>query len=352
LSVPSAAFITGDFHESGGKLQPNGCAWYRLVLPSRSVQEFGWETGVGMPRVHPEQGIGLAHEDGMLVGWDVSVLKLLMHESVPDMIGVMQRRGERVLVDIDDFHFGLDPENVAYHSTNPHTNPSSNRAFYEIGIRQADTVTVSTEFLADFYARRVRDVRVIRNGIDTERFHMVEQPQRPVFGWVGSTWWRSGDIEILADWLPGFVEDHGVGVHHAGHIPNDPKHFAVRAGLRRVSTQLMCTIVDYPRLLEQFHVGLVPLTRKPFNEAKSNLKGLEYAAAGIPFIATPTREYRILHESGVGRLAETPDEWRDHAMELLDPDVRRVEAERQRQIVEDVWHVRERAREWDTALSG
>jgi len=352
LSVPSAAFITGDFHESDGKLEPNGCAWYRLVLPSRELQKFGWETGVGMPRVHPEMGIGVAHEDGMLAGWDVSVLKLLMHESIPDLIRVMQGKGERVIVDIDDFHFGLDPENVAYHATNPHANPSSNRAFYEIGIRAADTVTVSTGFLADFYARRVRDVRIIRNGLDVDRFTMVEQPEVPVFGWVGATWWRSGDIEILADWLPGFVSDHGVGVHHAGHIPNEPRHFAVRAGLRRVSTRLMCTISEYPSLLGGFHVGLVPLARKPFNEAKSNLKGLEYAAAGVPFIATPTEEYRLLHETGVGRLAETPDEWRDHAMELLDPVVRREEAVRQREIVERVWHIRERGPEWDIALSG
>jgi glycosyltransferase involved in cell wall biosynthesis len=280
------------------------------------------------------------------------VLKLLMHESVPALIEVMQSKGERVIIDIDDFHFGLDPENVAYHATNPHVNPESNRAFYEIGIRKADTVTVSTDFLADFYSGRVRDVRLIRNGIDAERFTPVAQPQMPTFGWVGATWWRSGDIEILSEWLPGFVKDHGVPVQHAGHIPNDPRHFAVRAGLRRVQTKLMTTISDYPRLLSGFHVGLVPLTRKPFNEAKSFLKGLEYAAAGIPFIATPTEEYRILYESGVGRLADSPDEWRDHAMELLDPDIRRAEAERQRAIVEKIWHVKERGPEWAIALHG
>jgi hypothetical protein len=46
-------------------------------------------------------------------------------------------------------------------------------------------------------------------------------------------------------------------------------------------------------MLNGIHVGLVPLTRGPFNEAKSYLKGLEYAAAGIPFIATPTEEYQV-----------------------------------------------------------
>ena len=122
--------------------------------------------------------------------------------------------------------------------------------------------------------------------------------------------------------------------------------------MRRVSTQMMTRIDEYPNLLSRFHVGLIPLTRKPFNEAKSNLKGLEYAAAGIPFIATPTEEYRVLHASGVGRLAESEDEWVDHARELLDVDVRREEAERQRAIVERDWAMHVRGPEWDTALHG
>jgi glycosyltransferase involved in cell wall biosynthesis len=99
-------------------------------------------------------------------------------------------------------------------------------------------------------------------------------------------------------------------------------------------------------------VGLVPLNRIPFSEAKSNLKGLEYAAAGIPFIATPTEEYRILAEAGVGRLASTPDEWRDHARELLDVDVRREEADRQRRIVQEQFDISTKGSEWDTAISG
>jgi len=348
--VPSAAFLSGDFNTDTKPMTPNGCAWYRLVLPSRAVQQFGWETGVGLPRVSPEYGIGLAHNDGMLAGWDVSVLKLLMHETVPHLIGVMQAAGRRVIVDVDDFHYGLDAENVAYHATNPYSNPVNNRAYYEMGIRAADTVTVSTAFLADFYSRRARDVRLLRNGLDVERFTPVQQPEKPVLGWVGATWWRSGDIEILAPWLPRLAEEEKLSVHHAGHIPGDPKHFAVRAGLRRVTTQIMKPITEYPELLTKFHIGLVPLARKPFNEAKSNLKGLEYAAAGIPFIATPTEEYRLLAASGVGRLAETEDEWVDHVKELLDPGVRQAEAERQRRIVAEKWQIPAEA--WDSALHG
>jgi glycosyltransferase involved in cell wall biosynthesis len=114
----------------------------------------------------------------------------------------------------------------------------------------------------------------------------------------------------------------------------------------------MSLVKDYPKLLAPIHVGLVPLTRNDFNEAKSYLKGLEYAASGIPFVATPTEEYRLLADAGVGRLAETPDEWRDHMTELLDPDVRRVEAERQRLIVEQHFNINGMGEAWDTAIRG
>lgn len=350
--MPNVGFMTGDFSINYDPPEPNGCAYYRMVLPGVQLTRMGWEVKVGMPRSHPEMGIGVSYNDGAFFGWDISVFKLLMHESVPTLFKVMQDAGSRVVVDIDDFHFALHPENIASHVTDPNRNPENNRMWYEMGIRVADTITVSTAFLADFYQRRCRDVRLVRNALDTERYSPVEQGESPVIGWVGGTPWRSGDIEMLKDWLPGFVNDHGLRVQHSGHIPGDPKHFAARAGLRRVQTLPMTPVSRYPTLLAGIHIGLVPLRLSPFNEAKSYLKGLEYAAAGIPFIASPSEEYRVLHEAGVGRLAGTPDEWRDHATELLDPDVRSAEAERQREIVCREFDISTKGEQWATALAG
>lgn len=351
--MPSAAFISGDFvlREDGPPI-PNGCAWMRLVLPSRVVQQHGWDTGVGLPRVHPEKGIGIAHEDGMLVGWDVSVFKLLMHETIPHLFNVMQKQGHRVIVDVDDAHFALHEENVAHHTTNPHANPESNRMYYEMGIRQADTVTVATEFLLEHYEKRCRDVRLIRNGLDTDRFTAVEHTDNPTIGWVGATYWRSGDVEVLRDWLPGFMEDHGTPVIHAGHIPADGRHFGARVGLQQVVTLPMQPVELYPSLFAPIQIGLVPLNLVPFSEAKSYLKGLEYAASGIPFIASPTHEYRLLASEGIGRIASTPDEWRDHVTELLDLDVRRAEAERQRALVQARYDISTKGEAWTSALAG
>jgi hypothetical protein len=96
----------------------------------------------------------------------------------------MQALGQTVAIDIDDFHFDMHAENIAHAATNPHTNPTNNRMWYEIGIRQADFITVSTGFLADFYGRRCRDVRLVRNAVETDRFTPVAQGRFPLWdGW-------------------------------------------------------------------------------------------------------------------------------------------------------------------------
>lgn len=351
--MPSAAFITGDFTlRPDGPPLPNGCAWMRMVLPSREIQKYGWDTGVGLPRIHPERGIGIAHEDGVYLGWDVSVFKLMMHETVPSLFQLMQANGSRIVVDVDDAHFALHEENVAHHSTNPHANPESNRMYYESGIRQADTVTVATDFLLEHYEQRCRDVRLIRNALDADRFQPVEHTDTPTIGWVGATYWRSGDLDVLKMWLPGFVKDHGTTVVHAGHIPGDGRHFGVRAGVPKVQTYPMQPVETYPSMLQPIQIGLVPLNLVPFSEAKSYLKGLEYAASGIPFIASPTHEYRLLAKEGIGRIASTPDEWRDHATELLDPNIRRAEAEKQLALVRTKYDISTKGEAWSTAIGG
>jgi glycosyltransferase involved in cell wall biosynthesis len=311
-----------------------------------------WQTGMGLPAFHPEHGWGISlGDEGMQAGWDIAVVKLLMASEVPGKVRAAQDAGQMLVADVDDFHFGIHADNMAARSTHPHTNRESNRFFYEQTLRAVDRVIVSTPFLADWYSARCRDVRVCRNGIDVDRWQVKAQQDWPTFGWVGATPWRSNDIETLAEWLPQFVRDKRVEVHHSGHLEGDPLPFAVRAGLRDVSTAGMVPILELPSLFQYIDVGLVPLAVDPFNDAKSCVKGLEYAAAGIPFIAAAAPEYVWLAEQGVGRVARTPDEWRDHALELLDPDVRVEEAARQRAIVEDQFNLSRVADAWAGALS-
>jgi predicted O-methyltransferase YrrM len=75
-----------------------------------------------------------------------------------------------------------------------------------------------------------------------------------------------------------------------------------------------------PEITAVMDIGLVPLVRNQFNEGKSHLKGMEYAACGIPCVASPTESYREYWLKGRGEetgfLAHTEKDWLEH-LELL-----------------------------------
>lgn len=117
-------------------------------------------------------------------------------------------------------------------------------------------------------------------------------------------------------------------------MPNAPT-FASRVGVRpeKVDTMPLVPHDQYPNLMVM-DIGLVPLTNMPFNRSKSDIKGLEYSAAGIPFIASNLDAYlELQHQLGVGRIAKKPISWAKHIKELSDYRVRQEEADIQREIV-------------------
>jgi glycosyltransferase involved in cell wall biosynthesis len=84
-------------------------------------------------------------------------------------------------------------------------------------------------------------------------------------------------------------------------------------------------IWDYYRGID-FDIGLAPLADIPFNYSKSHLKALEYAALGIPVIATDLPPYRDLVIDGVtGYLVSSPQEWDKRLTELINDQAAREE---------------------------
>jgi hypothetical protein len=82
---------------------------------------------------------------------------------------------------------------------------------------------------------------------------------------------------------------------------------------------------EYPAELSRTTVGMVPLQKSRFNDAKSCLKLAEYSAVGVPTVAAPTPDNRRLHGYGVGLLASSSSEWRRHLGELMGSEDYRAE---------------------------
>jgi spore maturation protein CgeB len=93
-------------------------------------------------------------------------------------------------------------------------------------------------------------------------------------------------------------------------------------------------------------IGIVPLQKVPFNEAKSSLKGMEYAFSGIPFVASDTEEYRQIHADGAGILARRTRDWIKELEKLLDPEVRKEKAEQGYNTVMEKYNINIVVNEW------
>ena len=338
---------TSDWSFATEKPSMGGAGWYRLGLPGRHLVDtfevfegtlvFDQTAGVFGVRSWPDHPEG----EATIQVPDVIVLQRWMFASIVEETRVAKAAGQVVVQDVDDHFWALDPKNRAAQATDPRTNPIENREWYIRGIREASAVTVSTPALAD--ALRQQGVRtrieVLPNHVDSKAFesialqHLEMGPQLcPVVGWVGATPWRSGDLETLRGVLGPWARRHPEAVwYHGGAIKGDEvPTFREGVGLPETVAYYEKPLVPievYPSLFHSLDVGLVPLRDVAFNRAKSWIKGLEYAAAGVPFVAQDLPEYRKLQEDyGIGLTVRRPRDWAKALDRLVDREEWYVEA--------------------------
>lgn len=106
--------------------------------------------------------------------------------------------------------------------------------------------------------------------------------------------------------------------------------FGLRLGLRsnRCFHLLNVPLPALTRQLAEFDIGIAPLSDIEFNRSRSNVKLKEYAAARVPWLASPIGPYTGMGEKQGGRLV-ADDRWHDELVRLIErPKERRKLAKR------------------------
>jgi hypothetical protein len=343
-------FVTNAWYRGS----PDGSGYYRAALPARELMKHGhqtWHTGkIAVAKDGSLHGPSMHNPDPAHTfrDPDVVVIQRWMDMDLPDVIRRARACGQVIVQDIDDWYLGLDTRNRAFLGTHPKVSPEANRNHLMRSFAASDALWVSTPFLADGYRRYQDNVRVLRNPIDLDRWDALyadrtHRGHKPAVGWVGSTRWRSGDLETLKGVVAPFLEQHDLPFIHAGAVTDldtgDQEEGQVCEALgidiERLWTYGSMGIRSYPSLLQRMDIGLVPLNDMPFNEAKSCLKEMEYAAARVPFVAGPTAEYRRLaDELGCGVSVKNRARfWRRELERLRDPYERAADAARNRAAI-------------------
>ena len=347
--VRKVGAITTDWSASvwdGSGLPAMGGAGHARIGQVARLSKHRWVVG---RLIEHQPALGVTTWDGSThFDCDVVVLQRHMDLSALRKVQRARERGAVVINDVDDWFWGLHPENAAYVLTDPKVNLSSNIDIYKAVLSLSTVIVVSTNFLAEQFLQwwpSGPEIVVIANGVDLRSFYERRHHHGAVtVGWAGSTAHRSGDLQILRSV---FAQLSEVKFFHLGANPHYPQfHDVVGLPERAVATCPMLAPHEYPAGF-RFDIGVVPLVDIPFNRAKSNIKGLEYAASGIPFVASPLPEYvKLAEEHGIGRLASTAKDWQREIRALCDHDTRVAEARRQREAVAALG-AKAQAREWD-----
>jgi glycosyltransferase involved in cell wall biosynthesis len=212
--------------------------------------------------------------------------------------------------DIDDDLLNIDPANTVPYSTYAPIRDATQR-----NIALADVVTAATPKLASYLESINPHTLVLPNCVPNYLPYGKRQwsSDRFTVGWAGSMFhhqdWSHIPQRLVEIWrqLP-HVDFHMMGADYTGG--------AVPTRVSGWST------VDayYSRL--DFNVGIAPITQTPFNERKSWIKLLEYAAHGIPAVATDAGQYPEWIEHGHnGFLVGRDSDWVDYVLALTDDEL-------------------------------
>lgn len=201
---------------------------------------------------------------------------------------------------------------------------------YTAVAKNVDAVVTGNPIVADWASQHCRQVVVVPTCIDPADYDQktaYEVGDRPVIGWIGTF---SG-IPQVAEFADAFREVRrrtGAVLEIVGE--NRP----LPAELAEVAIVVPWSLAAARERLATWDVGIMPLVDDEYNRGKSAYKLLQYAAAGLPAIASPVgMNAGVLDELGAPG-PTTNDEWVDAlTASLTAPTAERVRAgDRARQV--------------------
>lgn len=293
--------VAGGATDVYGWAADHSCGYWRLGVPLGGLAARGYTTAWDMAL------LPAAEDAGTVIG------QRLHHPGTTEVWQRWRVEGRRLVYEIDDALWGLDPSNPVA----PHFAQSGLIDNLFANARVADLVTVTTPALADTMRERNPNVVVIPTCVES---WMLEHttPRRTdgmvTIGWSGTPT-HDGDIAVMGGAVSEVLaEETSAEVHTMG------GDYADKLGLPRDRyrcTGWMDSVPPFIRSID-FHIGLLPLRDHPFNTAKSDVTALLYASLGIPVVASDVGPYSRFVQHGVtGFLAREPGEWRRFVRELV-----------------------------------
>jgi GT2 family glycosyltransferase len=158
-----------------------------------------------------------------------------------------------------------------------------------LGLAASDRLIVSSEPLAEAYRGMIDDIRLLPNMLDGNVWNNLPTQRRRGaklrVGWAGAQQ-HAADLQFMLEVVKATCQE--VDWIFFGMMPTGAAPYV------KEFHEFVHRFADYPAKLASLDLDLAvaPLEIHPFNEAKSNLRLLEYGILGWPVICTDIFPYR------------------------------------------------------------
>lgn len=254
-----------------------GCGEYRVIAPSRALFTAGLVHAYETMRLMTPPEIARMAPDSIVFQRQLELGQIAVIETVKNT-----SRTFRVF-ELDDLITNLPPK-------------SAHRANIAADIAQrlkralalCDRFVTSTEALARAYGKMCDEVVVVPNRLEQARWLGLRSGRReggkPRVGWAGAVG-HLGDLGIIASVVEATAKE--IDWIFLGMCPDALRPFVAEF-------HPWVALHDYAAKLASLDLDLAvaPLELHPFNEAKSNLRLLEYGIVGYPVLCTDILPYQ------------------------------------------------------------
>ena len=197
---------------------------------------------------------------------------------------ISQRTKAKLLFEIDDLLDNVPKDNPAYGKQHPDIKKRLKNT-----IKMCDKLIVSTKPLQDAYGKYAKDSAVVANYLRKDIWlPLKDKPKRfrgkkIRVGWAGAMF-HTGDLSVITDVVKELKDK--VEWVFMGLAPKGCESF--------IEYHEPVPLREYPQKLATLDLDLavVPLQLNPFNDAKSNLRLLEFGIFGWSVIASDAYPYR------------------------------------------------------------
>ena len=343
----------------------SGIWYHRIEIPSRGLNSRGHST--------KQVAIGQTMPDEYMEYPNCVIMGRVYPEfaNPVQLMKAYKKQGTRVIWDIDDDYWAVDPHNPSKFVSNV------NKDQYEDLIRECDAVVTPSPVLAKKIKKLVKNkkVYICPNAIDFDDYK--ERPHEHdelLIGYMGAaSHWK--DLQIIVPVLEKLHEKYDFTFVIYG-MTGEPLEAAMYGYQKMLNSGLQPEQTDYynealafydklknlkmvhipfyppevhPSALSRadFDIGLAPLADSEFNRGKSNIKFYEYAAVGTAVLASDVEPYK---QEVDYRAKNTFEDWYNKLEKLIvDENFRKDLAKKQQDWVKENRDVKKVAIDWEIA---